>query len=48
MDFRWDILVEYAPFFLKGTLLTIGLSIASYFNWYHSWIVNRIRENNEK
>lgn len=29
MDFRWDILVEYAPFFLKGTLLTIGLSIAS-------------------
>ncbi|MEH7437715.1 amino acid ABC transporter permease [Neobacillus drentensis] len=29
MDFRWDILAEYAPFFLKGTLLTIGLSIAS-------------------
>ena len=29
MDFRWDILVEYAPFFLKGTILTIGLSIAS-------------------
>nr|WP_263323266.1 amino acid ABC transporter permease [Neobacillus sp. Marseille-Q6967] len=29
MDIRWDILVEYAPFFLKGTLLTIGLSIAS-------------------
>lgn len=29
MDFRWDIIVEYAPFFLKGTLLTIGLSLAS-------------------
>ncbi|MGG1676185.1 amino acid ABC transporter permease [Neobacillus sp. NRS-1170] len=29
MDIRWDILAEYAPFFLKGTLLTIGLSIAS-------------------
>jgi polar amino acid transport system permease protein len=29
MDFRWDIIAEYAPFFLKGTLLTIGLSIAS-------------------
>lgn len=29
MEFRWDILVEYAPFFLKGTLLTIGLSVAS-------------------
>lgn len=29
MDFRWDIVAEYAPFLLKGTLLTIGLSIAS-------------------
>ena len=29
MDFRWDIIIEYAPFLLKGTLLTIGLSIAS-------------------
>ncbi|MEH7108805.1 MULTISPECIES: amino acid ABC transporter permease [Bacillaceae] len=29
MDIRWDLLAEYAPFFLKGTLLTIGLSIAS-------------------
>lgn len=29
MDFRWDIIAEYSPFFLKGTLLTIGLSIAS-------------------
>jgi glutamine transport system permease protein len=29
MDFRWDIIAEYAPFFLKGTLLTIGLSLAS-------------------
>ncbi|SEM97974.1 polar amino acid transport system permease protein [Mesobacillus persicus] len=28
MDFRFDIIVEYAPFLLKGTLLTIGLSIA--------------------
>lgn len=28
MDFRFDIIVEYAPFFVKGTLLTIGLSIA--------------------
>jgi polar amino acid transport system permease protein len=28
MDFRWDLIAEYGPFFLKGTLLTIGLSIA--------------------
>lgn len=28
MDIHWNILVEYAPFFLKGTLLTIGLSLA--------------------
>jgi glutamine transport system permease protein len=28
MDIRWDILKEYAPFFLEGTLLTIGLSLA--------------------
>jgi len=27
MDFRFDIVVEYAPFFLKGVLLTIGLSL---------------------
>ena len=29
MDFRWDIIIEYAPYLWKGTLLTIGLSIAS-------------------
>lgn len=29
MDFRWDIIIEYAPFLLKGTMLTVGLSIAS-------------------
>lgn len=29
MDFRWDLIAEYSPLFLKGTLLTIGLSIAS-------------------
>jgi glutamine transport system permease protein len=28
MDFRFDIIAEYAPFLLKGTLLTIGLSLA--------------------
>jgi len=28
MDIQWGILAEYAPFFLKGTLLTIGLSLA--------------------
>ena len=27
MDFRFDLIAEYAPFFLKGTLLTIGFSI---------------------
>jgi glutamine transport system permease protein len=27
MDFRFDIIQEYAPFFLKGVLLTIGLSL---------------------
>lgn len=29
MDFRWDLIAEYAPFFAKGTLLTIGFSIAA-------------------
>ncbi|TCN22422.1 amino acid ABC transporter permease [Mesobacillus foraminis] len=28
MDFRFDIIAEYTPFLVKGTLLTIGLSIA--------------------
>lgn len=27
MDFRWDIIGVYAPFLLKGTLATIGLSL---------------------
>jgi glutamine transport system permease protein len=27
LDFRFDIIAAYAPFFLKGVLLTIGLSI---------------------
>jgi glutamine transport system permease protein len=31
MDFRWDLIAEYGPFFLKGTLLTIGLSLAGIF-----------------
>lgn len=29
MDFRWDLIAAYSPYFLKGTLLTIGLSLAS-------------------
>ncbi len=29
MDIRFDILYEYAPFFMKGVLFTIGLSIAA-------------------
>ncbi|MDN3017916.1 amino acid ABC transporter permease [Paenibacillus sp. BSR1-1] len=29
MDFRFDLISEYSSFFLKGTMLTIGLSIAS-------------------
>jgi glutamine transport system permease protein len=28
MDFRFDLIKEYAPLFLEGTLLTIGLSLA--------------------
>ncbi|CAH0345310.1 amino acid ABC transporter permease [Bacillus sp. CECT 9360] len=28
MDFRFDIIMEYAPYLVKGTLLTIGLSLA--------------------
>lgn len=28
MDFRFDLVMEYAPLFLKGTLLTLGLSLA--------------------
>jgi len=31
LDFRFDIIKEYANFFLTGTLLTIGLSIAGVF-----------------
>ena len=31
MDFRWDLIAEYGPFFLKGTLLTIGFSLAGIF-----------------
>ena len=29
MDFRFDIIVEYLPFLLKGALLTIGISMLS-------------------
>lgn len=29
MDFRFDIIVEYLPFLLKGALLTIGISLLS-------------------
>lgn len=28
MDFRFDLIMEYGPFFLKGTLITIGFSLA--------------------
>jgi glutamine transport system permease protein len=28
MNFRFDIIVEYLPLFLKGTLLTIGMSLS--------------------
>ncbi|WP_102347777.1 amino acid ABC transporter permease [Bacillus sp. Marseille-P3661] len=28
MDFKWSIIAEYLPFFLKGMLLTIGVSIS--------------------
>ncbi|WP_339172092.1 amino acid ABC transporter permease [Anoxybacillus sp. FSL W8-1294] len=31
MDFRFDIVVEYAPFFFKGVLWTIGLSLIGIF-----------------
>ncbi|KIQ95475.1 Inner membrane amino-acid ABC transporter permease protein yecS [Anoxybacillus thermarum] len=31
MDFRFSIIVEYAPFFLKGVLWTIGLSLVGIF-----------------
>jgi polar amino acid transport system permease protein len=29
MDFRFDIIIEYIPLLLKGTLWTIGISILS-------------------
>ena len=45
MDFRWDIIVEYAPFLWKGTLLTIGLSIASILLGVVLGLVYWIREN---
>lgn len=28
MNFRTDIIVDYMPYFIKGTLLTLGLSFA--------------------
>lgn len=28
MDFRFDLIIDYMPYFLKGTLYTIGLSLA--------------------
>jgi len=28
MDFRWDLIAQYAPLFGQGTLLTIGFSLA--------------------
>lgn len=28
MDIRFDIIVDYMPFFIKGTLLTLGLALA--------------------
>ncbi|WP_409304280.1 amino acid ABC transporter permease [Peribacillus sp. SCS-155] len=28
MDFRFDIIMDYAPYLLQGTLITIGLSLA--------------------
>lgn len=31
LNFRWDIIGEYLPFFLKGALLTIGLSVGAIF-----------------
>ncbi|GAA0487778.1 amino acid ABC transporter permease [Salinibacillus aidingensis] len=31
MDIRWDIIGEYLPFFLDGTLLTLGISLAGIF-----------------
>jgi len=29
LDIRWDIIEAYAPFFLRGMLMTIGISLAS-------------------
>ena len=48
MDFRWDIIIEYAPYLWKGTLLTIGFINRIHFIGYHFRIVYRIRKNNEK
>ncbi|RYM06639.1 amino acid ABC transporter permease [Sporolactobacillus sp. THM7-7] len=31
MDFQYNIIAEYAPFFVKGTLLTIALSVSGVF-----------------
>ncbi|MRH44263.1 ABC transporter permease subunit [Aquibacillus halophilus] len=31
MDFKLNIIVEYLPFFLRGTLITIGVSLAGIF-----------------
>ncbi|MBD8067772.1 amino acid ABC transporter permease [Bacillus sp. PS06] len=31
MNFRFDLIWEYAPYFLEGTILTVGLSLAGIF-----------------
>ena len=48
MDFRWDIIIEYAPFLLKGTIAYDRTINIIYFNWYIFRIINWFRENDEK
>lgn len=31
MDFRFDLIAEYSPYFIKGTLYTVGISLLSVF-----------------
>ena len=48
MNFRWDIIFEYAPFLLKGTIAynwAIGF-LYSHRNFFR--VTDRFRENNEK
>ena len=45
MDFRFDIILEYLPLLLKGTLWTIGISILSILFRFSTRVGGWFRQN---